>query len=116
MKNFESIVGHEQIIRHMKNSILQGKASHAYILAGEPGAGKKTLANIYVKVKARIRARNVIPAGRQTVRIIRILYMWNMRKAILSVWRRSAPRLWMTYPYGHTADGIKYILSMMRIR
>ena len=47
MKNFESIVGHEQIIRHMKNSILQGKASHAYILAGEPGAGKKTLANIY---------------------------------------------------------------------
>lgn len=47
MKSFESIVGHEQIIRHMRNSILQDKASHAYVLVGEPGAGKKTLANIY---------------------------------------------------------------------
>lgn len=47
MKDFEAIVGHEQIISHMKNSILQDKVSHAYVLVGEAGAGKKTLANIY---------------------------------------------------------------------
>lgn len=47
MKDFGSIIGHEQIISHMKNSILQDKVSHAYVLVGEAGAGKKTLANIY---------------------------------------------------------------------
>lgn len=47
MKDFGSIVGHEQIISHMKNSILQDKVSHAYVLVGEAGAGKKTLADIY---------------------------------------------------------------------
>lgn len=47
MKDFGAIVGHEQIINHMKNSILQDKVSHAYVLVGEAGAGKKTLANVY---------------------------------------------------------------------
>lgn len=47
MKNFDSIVGHEQVIEHMKNSISQNKVSHAYMLVGERGAGKKTLANAY---------------------------------------------------------------------
>ncbi|MCI8815160.1 MAG: DNA polymerase III subunit delta' [Lachnospiraceae bacterium] len=47
MKDFDSIVGHEQIIEHMKNSISQDKVSHAYVLVGERGAGKKTLAGIY---------------------------------------------------------------------
>lgn len=47
MKDFGAIVGHEQIINHMKNSIRQDKVSHAYVLVGEAGAGKKTLANVY---------------------------------------------------------------------
>lgn len=47
MKDFEAVVGHGQVIRHMKNSILEDKVSHAYLLVGEPGAGKKTLANVY---------------------------------------------------------------------
>ncbi len=47
MKDFGAIVGHEQIINHMKNSIQQDKVSHAYVLVGEAGAGKKTLANVY---------------------------------------------------------------------
>lgn len=47
MKDFESIVGQEQMISHMKNSILQDKVAHAYILAGEHGSGKKLLADAY---------------------------------------------------------------------
>lgn len=47
MTGFESIVGHEEIIRHMKNSIEMGKVSHSYIFAGEPGAGKKLLARTF---------------------------------------------------------------------
>lgn len=47
MKGFQSIVGHEDIIRHMQNSISMGKVSHSYIFAGEPGSGKKLLARTY---------------------------------------------------------------------
>lgn len=47
MTGFESIVGHEEIIRHMKNSIEMRKVSHSYIFAGEPGAGKKLLARTF---------------------------------------------------------------------
>lgn len=47
MKGFQSIVGHEEIIKHMRNSIAMGKVSHSYIFAGEPGAGKKLLAKAY---------------------------------------------------------------------
>ena len=47
MKGFQSIVGHEEIITHMKNSIAMGKVSHSYIFAGEAGSGKKLLARTY---------------------------------------------------------------------
>lgn len=47
MKGFQSIVGHEEIIKHMKNSIAMGKVSHSYIFAGEAGSGKKLLARTY---------------------------------------------------------------------
>lgn len=47
MKGFQSIVGHEEIIKHMKNSIAMGKVSHSYIFAGEKGSGKKLLARTY---------------------------------------------------------------------
>lgn len=49
MKGFQEIVGHEEIIKHMKNSISMGKVSHCYLLAGEPGAGKKLLAGTYAQ-------------------------------------------------------------------
>lgn len=47
MSGFASIVGHEEIIRHMKNSIATGKVSHSYIFSGETGAGKKLLARTF---------------------------------------------------------------------
>ncbi len=44
---FRDIIGQEQIVGHMKSAIRDGKVSHAYIIAGEKGSGKKMLANAF---------------------------------------------------------------------
>jgi DNA polymerase-3 subunit delta' len=47
MLDFSHIIGHEQIIDHLKNAINRKKISHAYIFAGEDGTGKNMLANAF---------------------------------------------------------------------
>lgn len=47
--DFKSIIGHEQIKEHMQNAIKYNKVSHAYILNGEEGSGKKLLANVFAR-------------------------------------------------------------------
>ena len=47
MMGFNNVIGHEEIIRHLKNAISTGKVSHSYIFTGEPGAGKKLLAGTF---------------------------------------------------------------------
>lgn len=47
MKRFKDVVGHRQIIEHFQNAITSQKISHAYMLNGEAGAGKKMLADIF---------------------------------------------------------------------
>jgi DNA polymerase-3 subunit delta' len=49
MGDFLRIIGHEGIIRHLQNAIKAEKISHAYILNGEEGMGKKTLALAFAK-------------------------------------------------------------------
>lgn len=49
MANYEDIIGHEDIVKHFKSSIELGKVSHAYILNGEKGVGKKTMASVVAK-------------------------------------------------------------------
>ena len=49
MANYSDIIGHEDIVKHFKSSIELGKVSHAYILNGEKGVGKKTLASVVAK-------------------------------------------------------------------
>lgn len=49
MPNFCDIIGHEDIVKHFKSSIELGKISHAYILNGEKGSGKKTMASVVAK-------------------------------------------------------------------
>ncbi len=44
---FKDIIGQEQIIGHMKSALRDDKISHAYIIAGEKGSGKKLLANTF---------------------------------------------------------------------
>ena len=43
MLGFNDIIGHEEIIRHLKNAIQTEKVSHSYIFTGDPGSGKKLL-------------------------------------------------------------------------
>lgn len=49
MANFDDIIGHEDIIQHFKMSIERGKLSHAYILNGEKGTGKKLVTRVIAK-------------------------------------------------------------------
>ena len=44
---FEDIIGHEDVIAHMKRAIRTDRVSHAYILSGPEGCGKKTLASLF---------------------------------------------------------------------
>ncbi len=47
MLNFQEIIGHDQIKEHFQKAIEYNKVSHAYILAGEAGMGRKSLANAF---------------------------------------------------------------------
>lgn len=49
MQNFGLIIGHESIIEHLQNAISSRKVSHAYIICGEEGMGKKLLAGVFAK-------------------------------------------------------------------
>ena len=44
---FQDIIGQEQITGHLQNAIRMGTVSHAYILQGEAGSGKKLLSGIF---------------------------------------------------------------------
>ena len=47
MLSFHDIIGHEQIKEHFQKAIANNKVSHAYILTGEAGMGRKSLANAF---------------------------------------------------------------------
>ena len=49
MAEFKDVVGHEQVIQHMQNAIRQKKISHAYLLCGEAGSGKRLVAEAFAK-------------------------------------------------------------------
>lgn len=49
MAHFADIIDQEQITEHVQNALRTGKISHAYIISGDTGTGKKTLANIIAK-------------------------------------------------------------------
>ena len=49
MAGYNEIIGHENIIKQLKNAISLDKVSHAYILNGEDGAGKNILAKAFAK-------------------------------------------------------------------
>ena len=48
--NFNSVVGQENIIKVLKNSITNSKISHAYLFYGPRGTGKTTIAKAIAKI------------------------------------------------------------------
>lgn len=49
MGSFKDVVGHKNIIEYIKNAVKEDKVSHAYILNGERGSGKKMLATLFAE-------------------------------------------------------------------
>jgi DNA polymerase-3 subunit delta' len=47
MPGFKDIIGHEKIKEHLQKAIESDHVSHAYILTGETGMGRKSLANAF---------------------------------------------------------------------
>ena len=47
MGSFKDVVGHKDILNYIRNAVSEDKVSHAYILNGERGSGKKMLANLF---------------------------------------------------------------------
>mgnify|MGYP000113908366 CR=1 FL=1 len=78
MSGFKDVVGHSEIIQYIQNAVTEDKVSHAYILNGEKGSGKKMLAGLLhrlcsAKRAEQNRAMSAIRASRQSAAIIRIL-------------------------------------------
>lgn len=46
-QGFAGVIGHEDVIRHFRKALENGKISHAYILSGDSGSGKKMLADLF---------------------------------------------------------------------
>ncbi|MFI3171845.1 MAG: DNA polymerase III subunit delta' [Eubacteriales bacterium] len=49
MSGFKDVIGHKDIIEYVQNAVESKKVSHAYILNGEKGSGKKMLANLFAR-------------------------------------------------------------------
>lgn len=97
MMGFNNIIGHEEIIGHLKNAIESGKISHSYIFTGEPGSGKKLLAGTFAAT-LQCEAGGTEPCQkcdsckRRWVRIIRTLLWSVMRNLERSQLTRSGIR------------------------
>ena len=49
MANFKDIIGQEQVKKHLQDGIKKGNLSHAYIINGETGSGRRLLASALTK-------------------------------------------------------------------
>ena len=47
MRKFSDIIGQKAIIEHMYNALRTGSISHAYIISGDAGSGRRTIASIF---------------------------------------------------------------------
>ena len=65
-QNFEEMVGQEQVVFALKNSILKKHIHHAYLFSGPRGTGKTSLARIFAKSLNCESAKEpvVIPCGK----------------------------------------------------
>lgn len=50
MSDLENILGNDRLIEHFRTAVKQNKVSHAYIIEGEKGSGKKMMAAAFAKI------------------------------------------------------------------
>ncbi|MFQ8903144.1 MAG: hypothetical protein ACLR7D_16025 [Lachnospira eligens] len=84
MGNFSDIYGYETIKEHLQSAISMGKVSHAYVISGGLGSGKKLIASTFAQT-LQCEAGGVEPYGvchsvcRQQAGTSRILSGLDMR-------------------------------------
>lgn len=49
MRSFKNIIGQKEVVGHLQNALRTGSISHAYILNGEEGSGRKTVAYTFAQ-------------------------------------------------------------------
>lgn len=49
MGGFKDVIGHNEIIEYIQNAVKMDKVSHAYIMNGQKGSGKKMLADLFAR-------------------------------------------------------------------
>ena len=47
MRKFSEIIGQNAIIEHLQNALRTGSISHAYMISGDAGSGRRTIASIF---------------------------------------------------------------------
>ena len=62
MGNFSDIYGYETIKEHLQSAISMGKVSHAYVISGGLGSGKKLIASTFAQT-LQCEAGGVEPCG-----------------------------------------------------
>ncbi len=62
MTGFKDVVGHKDIIQYIQDAVAQNKVSHAYILNGQRGSGKKLLAKLFA-MTLQCESGNADPCG-----------------------------------------------------
>ena len=83
MGNFSDIYGYETIKEHLQSAISMGKVSHAYVISGGLGSGKKLIASTFAQTLQCEAVLSLvgcaIPVCRQQAGISRILSGLDMR-------------------------------------
>ena len=59
--NFDQLIGQDNIVKILKNSIIEDKIAHAYIFTGPRGTGKTSTAKLFAKALNCPNAKNGIP-------------------------------------------------------
>ena len=94
MPGFQDIHGQDHIKIHFKKAIENNKVSHAYILSGEAGTGRKSLANAFALTLLCEKGGTnpCLPCHSCSRAIIRICFMLLMRSLQVSAWTISGNR------------------------
>ena len=80
MKDWDNIVGNEQLKEYFLNAVSTGNLAHSYLITGEDGMGKMTIAKCFARTilcesKRYVLVECVIPANRWKVEIIQMLFL-----------------------------------------